>query len=204
MRIEAIAKPDRAGRYRVTCSDGQILRLYRQSVEDFGLCPGLELEAGEFQRLLEHAGELSAKMRAIRILSAANVSRQDLQERLVRKGEDPKQAQNAMDWMEELNLLDDRRTAKQIVERCAAKGYGLARAKQTLYEKRIPRELWQEALEDYPDQREYMYQFLTQRLEDPADRGQVKKAVDALLRRGHSYSDIRRVLCDLGQRVEEE
>ncbi len=204
MRIEAIAKPDRAGRYRVTCSDGRILRLYRQSVEDFGLCPGLELEAGEYQRLLEHAGELSAKMRAIRILSAANVSRQDLQERLVRKGEDPKQAQNAMDWMEELNLLDDRRTAKQIVERCAAKGYGLARAKQTLYEKRIPRELWQEALEDYPDQREYMYQFLTQRLEDPADRGQVKKAVDALLRRGHSYSDIRRVLYDLGQRVEEE
>ena len=33
--------------------------------------------------------------------------------------------------------------------------------------------------------------FLRSRLDDGADQKQVKKAVDALLRRGHSYSKIR-------------
>ena len=175
----------------MTFSDGSKLPLYRQTVEDFGLYSGLELTDEDYERLLTAAGQMSAKMRAVRIVSASSVSKRDLQDRLVRKGEDPTQAKEAVAWMEELHLLDDRNTAEQVVHSCISKGYGLQRAKQALYEKRIPREYWDEALSDYPDQLEKIVSFLRSRLDDNSDQKQVKKAIDALLRRGHSYSKIR-------------
>ena len=195
MRIDILkTTPDRAGRYWITLEDGKKMALYRQIVEDFALYSGKELSDEEWNALQKHAGQMSAKMRAVRIVSASSVSRKDLQDRLIRKGEDPEQAKQAVQWMEDLHLVDDRSTAEQIVHSCISKGYGLQRAKQALYEKRIPKEYWAAALEDYPDQLDRIESFLRSRLDDDSDDREVKKAVDALIRRGHSYSDIREAL----------
>ena len=195
MRIDSLKNsPDRAGRYWISFEDGTKLGLYRQTVEDFGLYIGKELTEEEFSALVTAAGKMSAKMRAVRIVSATNVSRRDLEERLIRKGEDPQQAREAVQWMEDLHLVDDRNTAEQVVHSCISKGYGLARAKQALYDKRIPKEYWDEALADYPDQQERIEAFLRSRLDEESDDREVKKAIDALLRRGHSYGTIREAL----------
>ena len=192
MRIELFkTTPDRAGRYFVQFEDGSTLRLYRQTAEDFAIYTGKELTDQEFADLQQAAGQMSAKMRAVRIVSASSVSRRDLEERLVRKGEDPDQARQAVAWMEELHLVDDRNTAESVVHSCISKGYGLQRAKQALYEKRIPKEYWEEALENYPDQLDKIVSFLRSRLDDQADQKEIKRAIDALLRRGHSYQHIR-------------
>ena len=174
--------------------DGSSMRLYRQTVEDFGLYAGKELTDEEMNNLRMSAGEMSAKMRAVRIVSASSVSKRDLEYRLVQKGEDPKQAKQAVEWMSDLNLLDDAKTAEQIVHRCIHKGYGLARAKQALYEKRIPKEFWADALLEYPDQTDKILEFLRIRLKDGRDEREVRRATDALLRRGHSYQEIRRAM----------
>ena len=192
MRIELFkTTPERAGRYFVQFEDGSTLRLYRQTAEDFAIYTGKELTDQEFADLQQAAGQMSAKMRAVRIVSASSVSRRDLEERLVRKGEDPDQARQAVAWMEELHLVDDRNTAESVVHSCISKGYGLQRAKQALYEKRIPKEYWEEALADYPDQMDKIVSFLRSRLDGDSDGREVKKAIDALMRRGHSYSKIR-------------
>ena len=154
----------------------------------------MELSEAELEKLKSAAGQWSAKMRAVRIVSASSVSKRDLDERLVRKGEDPTQAKEAVQWMEDLHLVNDRNTAEQVVHSCISKGYGLQRAKQALYEKRIPKQYWEEALADYPDQSDKIESFLRSRLDADSDEKQVKKAVDALLRRGHSYGVIRQVL----------
>ena len=198
MRIDSLKNsPDRAGRYWVTFEDGTKIGLYRQTVEDFGLYIGKELTEDEKAQLLTAAGKMSAKMRAVRIVSATSVSKRDLEDRLVRKGEDPEQAREAVAWMEELHLVDDRNTAEQVVHSCISKGYGLQRAKQALYEKRIPKQYWDEVLEDYPDQSEKIEKFLRSRLDADSDQKAIKKAIDALIRRGHSYGAIRSVLNDL-------
>ena len=197
-RIDALkTSPDRAGRYWVTFDDGTKLALYRQTVEDFGLYVGKEFTEEEKEELLTAAGKMSAKMRAVRIVSASNVSKRDLEERLVRKGEDPQQAKEAVQWMEDLHLVDDRNTAEAVVHSCISKGYGLQRAKQALYEKRIPKQYWDEVLEDYPDQEAKIETFLRSRLDGDSDQKQIRKAIDALIRRGHSYGTIRRVLQSL-------
>lgn len=195
MKVESLkTAPDRAGRYWVTFDDGSRMGLYRQTVEDFALYSGKELDEQEAEALRTAAGQMSAKMRAVRIVSAASVSRRDLEARLVRKGEGPQQAKEAVAWMEDLHLVDDRATAEQVVSSCISKGYGLMRAKQALYEKRIPKEYWDEALADYPDQTEKITAFLKSRLDADSDEKQVRRAVDALIRRGHNYGAIRRAL----------
>ena len=183
--------------------DGSVMRLYRQTVEDFGLYAGMELRGEEFMQLKTAAGEMSAKMRAVRIVAASGVSERDLEHRLVQKGEDPCHAADAVAWMEEMHLLDDAETARQIVSRCAAHGYGIQRAKQALYEKKIPKKYWEDALADYPDQTESIVSFLRTRLTDPSDRREIKRATDALLRRGHSYGDVRRALSRLDLEAED-
>ena len=195
MRINLLkTAPDRAGRYWITLENGEKMALYRQTVEDFALYSGKELSDEEWKALQEQAGQMSAKMRAVRIVSASSVSKRDLEDRLVRKGEDPEQAKQAVQWMEDLHLVNDRNTAEQVVHSCISKGYGLQRAKQALYEKRIPKEYWDEALEDYPDQMEKILSFLRSRLDSDSDSREVKKAIDALLRRGHGYGTIREAL----------
>lgn len=195
MRIDILkTTPDRAGRFFLQFSDGSVLRLYRQTIEDFGLYAGKELSDSEQNDLMKAAGQMSAKMRAVRIISAASVSKKDLQNRLVQKGEDPVQARQAVHWLEEMNVLDDRKTAEQVVHSCISKGYGITRARQALYEKQIPKEYWDEALAEYPDQKDEILAFLQNKLHSGHSDRDVKKAIDALIRRGHSYSRIREVL----------
>lgn len=204
MRIEHLSSaPDRAGRYYATLSNGDKLRLYRSTVEDFGIYPGMELDEETLTKLKDAAGKMSAKMCAVRIVAASSVSRQDLQERLVRKGETEEDAKQAVAWMEEHQLVDDRATARQVVQSCVAKGYGRSRARQALYEKKIPRQLWEEVLEDYPDQNEKILNFLQNRLGQNYDDRDVQRAVAALVRRGHSYAAIREGLQALSMETDE-
>ncbi len=195
MRIESVAaQPDMAGRYTVKFEDGTRMRLYRQTVEDFGLYAGKSLDEPELNQLKTAAGQMSAKMRAVRIVSASNVSKAALESRLIQKGENRLDAQQAVAWMAEMHLLDDQKTAESVVQHCIAKGYGLSRAKQALYEKRIPKEYWDAALADYPDQQDKILRFLQTRLGDSWEEKDLRRTVDALLRRGHSYHEIRRAL----------
>ncbi len=198
MRIDLLkTSPNRAGQYFVRFDNGSTLRLYRQTIEDFSLYTGMELSEELYSRLLASAGEVSAKMRAVRIISATSISKKDLESRLIQKGEEPSQAKQTVRWLEDLNLVDDAKTAEQIVHSCISKGYGLSRAKQALYEKRIPKELWEAALCGYPDQKEKIRSFLESRLSGSSDGREIKKAVDSLLRRGHSFRVIRDVLIAL-------
>lgn len=205
MRIDSLkSSPDRMGRYLTSFSDGTVLKLYRQTVEDFGLYPGKEMSDSDYDALRAAAGEMSAKMRAVRIIAASSVSKRDLEQRLVHKGEDPDHARQAVAWLEEKDLVNDRETALQVVRSCAGKGYGIARAKQALYEKRIPKEYWQEALADYPDQSDRIDAFLRSRLEVGCDQKDIQRAVAALVRRGHTYGQIRESLERLSLETEIE
>ena len=197
-------QPDRAGRYTVKFDDGTVMRLYRQTVEDFGLYSGKELEVDMLSQLREAAGKMSAKMRAVRIVSASSVSKSDLERRLVQKGENIDDAKQAVEWMTDLNLLDDEKTAQQVVQRCIAKGYGRSRAKQALFEKRIPKAYWENALADYPDQTEKILAFLQTKLGDTWDEKDLRRVTDSLLRRGHSYQEIRRALAEYTQDFRED
>lgn len=204
MRIDLLkTSPDRAGRYAVSFDDGSSMRLYRQTVEDFDLYTGRELSEEEMEELRTEAGNMSARMRAVRIVSSSSITKGDLQQRLVHKGENPDQARQAVEWMSDLDLLDDGKVAEQVVARCISRGYGYARAKQALFEKKVPKMYWDGALADYPDQEDKIEAYLRSHLDGESDAKEVKKAIDALMRRGHSYAVVRRVFNQLSLETDE-
>ena len=118
-----------------------------------------------------------------------------LEKRLTDKGAVPEDAQDTVQWLDELHLLDDAAVAEQLVQSAVCKGYGRRRIEQILYEKRIPREYWQDALAAIPDMDGALDSFLHRALDGKAvDDKLLKRTTDALLRRGHGWSDIRAAL----------
>ena len=170
------------------------MKLYRQTIADFGLYSGIELTGEEYRNLKVAAGQMSAKMRAVRIVAASGVSKKDLEIRLIQKGESTQDAKNAVAWMSELDLINDKKTAEHIVSNCIQKGYGISRAKQALFEKKIPKEIWSEVLSEYPDQTDKILIFLKSKLPDEPTERDLRRAIDAALRRGHNYSQIKHAL----------
>ena len=195
MKIDKVAaQPDRVGRFKVTFEDGSIMRLYKQTVQDFSVYAGRELSTDEMDALQDAAETMSAKMRAVRIVAASSVSKKELQHRLIQKGEKSEKAKEAVQWLEKLDIVDDGKADETIVQKCIHKGYGIARAKQALYEKKIPKEYWEQALADYPDQTDSIVSYLEAHLDEANDPKKLRKLIDALLRRGHNYNQIRNAL----------
>ncbi len=204
MRIESVTRSPQSGRFTLVFEDGHRLRVEPSVVADLGLCGGRTLTEDEYESLLETARRASSRARAVRIVASSGVSQQELRRRLLQKGEQKSDAEEAVEWLSELGLLDDEKTARDIVLRAAAKGYGAQRIRQELYQKGIPRELWDTAMEDMPEPDDMIDRFLAQKLRGQRpDQKELKKVTDALCRRGHRWSDIRAALNRYQDRLDE-
>lgn len=191
MKLEKIEPLDSPNYLRLIFNDGKRLKAPAFKVVELGLNIGADVSPEDFLALENAQSLASCKERAVRILTASGLSKKELQKRLVQKGESEEDAEEAISWLEDLHLIDDLETAKQLVRSAALRGYGRARAKNILYEKGIPKEFWEEALEELPEMDGAIDTFLRRKLEGkPLDDKLIKKTVDALLRRGHSYHDI--------------
>ena len=148
---------------------------------------------------------MTAKERALALLNRRDYSRGELLKKLLEKGEEPEAAEAAVERLAELGFVDDARYARLIVRHYAAKGYGARRVKQELHHRGIPPELFDEAMEQMPEQDETVDRLLRSRLKSEApDRGELKKASDFLLRRGYSWDEVRAALRRYNASIEEE
>lgn len=191
MKLEKLEPLDSPNYLRLIFEDGKRLKAPAFKVVELGLTPGAEVTPEAFLALENAQSLASCKERAVRILTASGLSKKELQKRLVQKGESEEDAEAAVAWLEELHLIDDLETAKQLVRSASMRGYGAARAKSILYEKGIPKEFWDEALAELSEMDDAIDTFLRRKLDGRTlDAKQIKKTVDALLRRGHSYHDI--------------
>mgnify|MGYP004696045175 FL=1 len=191
MKLEKLEPLDSPNYLRLIFEDGKRLKAPAFKVVELGLTPGAEVTPEVFLALENAQSLASCKERAVRILTASGLSRRELQKRLVQKGESEEDAEAAVAWLEELHLINDLETAKQLVRSACLRGYGAARAKRILYEKGIPKEFWDEALAELSEMDDAIDTFLRRKLDGRTlDVKQIKKTVDALLRRGHSYHDI--------------
>ena len=191
MKLEKLEPLDSPNYLRLIFEDGKRLKAPAFKVVELGLTPGAEVTPEVFLALENTQSLASCKERAVRILTASGLSKKELQKRLVQKGESEEDAEAAVAWLEELHLIDDLETAKQLVRSACLRGYGAARAKSILYEKGIPKEFWDEALAELSEMDDAIDTFLRRKLDGRTlDAKQIKKTVDALLRRGHSYHDI--------------
>lgn len=188
MKIVKVSKGTSGDRVVVTADSGEKLRMGALVAAEFGVYEGAEIV--DEAALRAAVARWAARDRAVRIVSASNVSATALRHRLKQKGESDEAAEEAASWLSELGLVDDKRAGESVVRSGLAKGYGERRIRQMLYEKEIPREYWEELLSDLPPMDDAIDRLLRQKLKssDPRD---VRRAVDALLRLGHELEDIK-------------
>ena len=191
------------GRWLAVLEDGSILRIGEGEVVGFALYAGKELTEEEAERLQDSVRRGELKTRAIELLMRKPQSRKELGRKLSEWGASEEEAAVVCGRMEELGYLNEREYAGRIVRHFAAKGFGERKLRDELYRRGIPRELWNEALEEIEDNSEAIDAFLEKKLKGDHDPKAVKKASDALARRGFSWSEISDALRRYGMEAED-
>ena len=206
MRIERLeASKHKRGRVLVFLADGACLKITEQELLDFGLRAGDELDDGTLTRLKQAAGVSNVKATAADLIGKRAMSRASLEKKLKEKGASEAEARYAAEWLEAIGAINDADYAALLVRHCADLGYGPARTREKLYEKGVPRELWDEALDQLPDTGEQIDRFLQSKLRGRMpDEKEKKRLTDALLRRGYSWGDVKAAWNRLGSAVWED
>ena len=206
MRIERLeASKHKRGRVLVFLADGACLKITEQELLDFGLRAGDELDETTLARLKEAAGVSNVKATAADLIGKRAMSRASLEKKLKEKGASEAEARYAAEWLEAIGAINDADYAALLVRHCADLGYGPARTREKLYEKGVPRELWDEALDQLPDNGEQIDRFLQSKLRGRMpDEKEKKRLTDALLRRGYSWGDVKAAWNRLGSETRED
>lgn len=200
------------GRWLAFLEDGSILRLGESQVVSFGLYAGMEVD-GDLREELTAAARLGAvREKALDLIALRPRSRKELIDKLTARPRDRdkeplatrEEAEEAAAWLEELGYLDDGAYAKSLSEHYAAKGYGPAKIRDEFYRRGVPREHWEEALAGLEDPAEDIDAFLRRKLKGDADPKALKRAADALARRGYRWEDIKDGLRRYGTEIEED
>ena len=206
MTIERIeASRHKKGRVLVFLEDGACLRITEQELLDFGLRSGDELDDKTLQTLKEAAGVSNVKATAADLVGKRAMSRRDLERKLRDKGASETEARYAAEWMEAIGAINDADYAAVLARHCADLGYGPQRVREKLYEKGVPRELWDDALDALPDSAGQIDRFLASKLRGRVpDEKEKQRLCNALARRGFAWPDIRAGWSRLGEEIPQE
>ena len=206
MRIERIeASRHKRGRVLVFLEDGACLKITEQELLDFGLRAGDDLDEETLAKLKEAAGVSNVKATAADLIGKRAMSRASLEKKLKEKGASEAEARYAAEWLEAIGAINDADYAALLARHYGEMGYGPQRVRDKLYEKGVPRELWEEALDQLPDNGEQIDRFLQSKLRGRTPEEKEKKRLtDALLRRGYSWGDVKAAWNRMGTAVEED
>ncbi len=183
------------GRFLVFLDTGSLIKVGEQELLDFGLRPGLELEGENLQRLIASSEDTSARERAARMIGARPLSKAELVDKLVAKGEGRAQAERAADRLEELGAVNDGEYAKTVVRHYDRMGYGPQKLREELYRRKIPRDCWADALAEARPEEEAAADYLASKGRGAAsDPRSYQRQTNALRRRGFSWQAIRSVM----------
>ena len=181
--------------YELHFASGEVLRCASAQVADFALHGGKALTAEEYEALRAAVRLARAKERAAALLAYRAMSAGELERKLTEKGETPEDALEAVQWLSRLGALNDLEYAKSVARHYSGKGWGAVRIKEEFYRRRVPRDYWEEALEELSGEDEQIARFIERRIatrgSDPKER---KKTADALYRRGFSWERIKSVM----------
>ena len=193
LRVAALRQTS-PGKVTVELSDGSEIKSTLNVVTDLRLFQNKLVDEETLAAIRGASSAAKTRERALDLLSRRQMSCRELFDRLVQKGEDEQAASAAVQWLSDNRLMDDADYAASVVRHYAGRGYGATRVRSELSRRGIPRELWDEALGQMPENDDKLMNYIASRLPDPGDRDQIRKVGAALFRRGYSWDEIRSAL----------
>ena len=202
MLVSAL-KQTSPGRVTVCFEDGSEIKSTTAVVTDMRLFSGRELDESERRELEKASLRSIARDRCIEMLSRRRMSRKELVDKLIRKGESEETAEYCADWLEEHGFIDDEAYAAAVARHYSNKAYGAGRVRSELHRRGVERELWDEAVENMPPADDKLDKLIASKLKDPEDKDQLRKVSASLYRRGYSWDEIRSALRRFNARTED-
>ena len=132
------------------------------------------------------------RKKALSLLERRDYGSEELRARLIEKGAEPEDAAAAVELMVGYGFVNDENYAAMVARHYTAKGYGPGRVRDELRRRRLPRELWDAALDSAPDNDEAAFRLFSSKMRGlGADRDALRRAANALLRRGFGWDSVR-------------
>lgn len=185
------------GEYFLTVDNGYLAEL--------GVYNGMNVDCEDIEKLRLDIGARRAYNKAVDLLSRRDHSKKELLDKLRQKGYG-EYALQAVEKLADYGYVDDRRFAFTFAEELIRlKAYGRKRVEQELYRKGIGRDIISEVVSEceFPSERlaEIIERKYSRYLND--EKG-VNKTVNALLRLGYSYAEIRDAIKEITDREDFE
>lgn len=141
----------------------------------------------------------SLKGRALRLLSAREHSRVELERKLARFEQAPGELRQALDELQAKGFISEQRVVESVLHRRAGR-LGAARIRQELQDKGLDRQLVEQAVAELKDSELVRARDVWRRkfAGAPASAAERAKQVRFLLTRGFSAEVVRRVLAAAG------
>ena len=203
IRITALRQVS-SERLTIVLSDGAEIASTLGVAAELRLYRGQELDGEKLEAVKTASALALLKTKALEILSRRPLSAKELRDKLLQKGAEPETAGLCVRWLLEQRLLDDESYAGAVARHYAAKGYGPGRIRREFSRRGVPREYWDEALGQRPDNTEKIDRLIAARLHDPDDRDEVRKVTAALFRQGFGWDEIRAALARFQAEAEYE
>ncbi|MBR5478575.1 MAG: regulatory protein RecX [Clostridia bacterium] len=163
-----------------------------ERARELNLKAGDEVDATLMQELSDSSRESAAKACAARIIGRSSMSCATLLKKLRDKGIDEISAQAALDWLCGLGIMDDTAYAKTLVAHYRTRGFGNRRILEEMRKRGITREVADTVLDDC-DMNEEITEYILKKIRGAELDDKLKARItNALLRRGHSYDEIKR------------
>lgn len=182
------------GEYRLTVDEMYFASLY--------LKDGQEITDEEYLELESTVNIRRAYNCAVSLLSRRDHSEKELLRKLKEKGFQ-QGAESAIERLKKSGYIDDERFCRMYVnELRRLKGYGKRRIEQELYLKGVSRDIIGEALEEISFDKSVLSDIIRRKyLSKMTDEKSKKRAVNALMRLGYSYSEIRDAINELDEEI---
>ena len=186
------------GEYRMTTD--------RDFVSLAGLKNNMELDDTELASLTEQVNSRRALNKAADLLTRRDHSRAELVQKLRQKGFDAESAGAAAEKLESLGYLDDRRFAEiYAAELAQSKGFGKRRIVTELFRKGIARDVIDEVLETLELPQDSLVSLIERKFSRKLSTEQdVRRTVNALVRMGYGYGEIKAALEEFSALQQEE
>lgn len=157
---------------------------------------GMKISEEELNDLIQKSNESRSNEKALNLLSFRDHSKSELVKKISRVyGEES--ALKAAEKMENIGLINDVEFAKKYVKDLSdIKKYGKQRIEQELFRKGLDREIIEEALNGIDiNPEEKIHEIIEKKFSNKilSEKGK-KQTINALLRMGYSWSDIKKVI----------
>ena len=182
------------GEYKLTVDEMYFASLY--------LKDGQEISPEEYSELESTVNIRRAYNCAVSLLSRRDHSENELMRKLREKGYG-EGAQEAVEKLKSSGYVDDERFCRVYAsELIRLKGYGKRRVEQELYRKGVSRETISNVLEEFTFDNDTLSDIIKRRyLYKMTDEKCTRRAVNALMRLGYSYGEIRDALNEINEEI---